>query len=710
MIILKIIEEYYASADIDLQYMALRNDLTVSDLDNDISLLMNKLILPILADEQSMTIVNLVCYELLPRFLQAMRDAYKPSKEIFRLTETKIFVPLMRNLSHESRSLVFLQSLRVTFRKIRALMAIDDATRSKNRNVNVPVVIFNSNDQFVRDLLDKILQQGLFHRERVVCYEMLNHLVQLYYDGHTHAIPRTILGTILKECAQDDTLEPLVEELASNLCLLTSAVNLGYNSAHITDTLLLTMSKHWFKFNTLADEYFDTRLLPRLEVDTLDDTRAFLNILRIIANFKPYYSTRILHAGLPYLAQDNVTRLITDLIMLINKFDIRISERRLEIDILAHSSGHINEIHSDGGDGNDPAAPRATILTSRPVAPHMEKQPSAQDSYLQELSLANDTYAFGGADDDDDNDIMFEEEEDSNIMDDDSEQSSAHPSSTLAATTEETEAEIQRIKEIHEMILEIIHSIDISPNVDSYFMNTEKHLLNSTYRSLNLKVDEKAIVTLFQFSPDVKEIDLREVLTDDKYYEKYTKEDIFRTLDYKSASSMDDLKGLQLVVDIAEKLMRDKNFGLTVRDQSILSLILLPHAKRNKQFICIIKVGNMKQKVDEGVSTRTSIYSILSQMEKLPMNVSCKILEDMAGVGLKDKNENVKFIAEKVMENILEQYYEAIIALAQNWYQVSIMDNMREVLYGSPNISASESWALSNLIDTYPSASTKPNM
>lgn len=704
MIILKIIEEYYASSDIDLQYMALRNDLTISDLDNDISLLMNKLILPILSNEQSMTIVNLVCYELLPRFLQAMRDAYKPCKDVFRLIENKIFSPLMRNLSHSCRSLVFLQSLKVVFRKIHELMAIDDATRSKNRNVNVPAVIFNSDDRFVRELIDKIIQQGLFQSERVVCYELLNHLVQLYYDGHIHAIPRTVLGTILKECAQEETVEPIVEELTSTLCLLTSAVNLGYNSEYINDALLLTMSRHWFKFNTLVDEYFDTRLLPRLEVERIEDTTAFLDILKIIANFDPYYSTRILHAGLPYMAQDNVIRLITDLILLINKFDIQINERRLEMDIMAHSSGHINESRGEDAAGS-------TILTSRPVAtPQMAKQASAEDTYLAELSLANNTYAFDGADDDDDTEIAFEEEEEEELELEDGNPSGMESLSATKSTEQETQIEIQRIKQINNMIVTIIRNIDISPNIDSYFMHTEKHLLNSTYRNLNLKVDEKAIVTLFQFSPDVKEIDLHELLRDDLYYEKYTKEDIFRSLDYKSACSMDDLKGLQLCVDIAEKLLRDKNFGLTVRDQSILSLILLPHVKRNKQFICIIKVGNMKQKVDEGVSTRTSIYSILSQLEKLPLNVSCKILEEMAGIGLKDKNENVKFIAEKVMENILEEYYETIIALAQNWYQVDIMDNMREVLYGSPNISASESWALSNLIDTYPSASTKPSM
>lgn len=703
MIILKIIEQYYASTDSDLQYMALRNEFTINDIDNDVSLLMSKLVLPILLEESNMAIVNLVCYELLPKFMQSIRDSYKNNSDIFKLVENRVMIPIANNIRNPDRSLIFVQCSKMLFEKIYRLIDLDQRGKSRSSRVNIPSIIFNNNDSFVLLYLEKIKEMNLFETEKFLCYEILNYLLPLYYDGHTHCITKEIIMPLLKQYSQEELINPSTQTLIGNLSRLTSSNVLSYCSEYIDDCILLEMSKYWYKFNLLVDDYFDTRLLPKLEVASIEDPDNFIDILNIIINFGPFYSTRILHIGLPYLAQENVIRLIKNCIKLLNIVDIDISQKELENNMLTETVTADRENSIAIAANNEPQYMNAMNDKSN-------QNETQNDKYLEELSLATNNYDG----DDDVEDFLMEDDDnvDEEIVDlsANGDESRSTYSKELVkdihySTLEERDNNnrIEKIAKIQSMILSILRSCDISLQTERYFMEMPNLSIYNVFRDMGLTADKNAIVSLFKFQSTVQQFDLNIILTDPKYYEKYSKDDIFATLDYKSASSVNNLTDLQFCVDIVEKLIRDDNFKLTRRDQAILALIILPHIKKNKQFVRVLKVGNMKQKVDDGLATRTSIYSILSQMDKLQYNVACKIIEEIVIHGLKDKNTTIQYLSEKILDKILNEYYNTIQGLAQGWYQVAIMNKLLDILYGSSTVSTTETSVLSNIIDTYPS-------
>ncbi|KAG0660380.1 hypothetical protein C6P45_001585 [Maudiozyma exigua] len=708
MIILKIIEQYYASTDSDLQYMALRNEFTINDIDNDVSLLMNKLVLPILLTESNMTIVNLVCYELLPKFMQCVRYNYSSNSDIFKLIENRVLIPITNNIRHPDRSLIFMQCSKMLFKKIFELIDLDQRGKSRSSHVNIPSIIFNNNDSFVLLYLKNLGEMNLFETEKYLCYENLNYLLPLYYDGHTHCVPKEIIISLLKQYSQEELINPTTQTLIGNLSRLTSSIELSYCSEYIDDSILLDMSKYWYKFNILIDDYFDTKLLPKLEVSTIDNLDEFIDILKIIINFGPFYSTRILHIGLPYLAQENVIRLIKNCIKLLNITSIGISQKKLENDMLTDSviADRENSIAIAANDE------RQYIKTTDSNNNSSSKVERSNDKYVEELSLATGDYQDN--DEDEDEDEYFEmEDETVDISVDGDDNQSTHTKELVDnihySKLEENDNnnKIEKIAKIKSMVLSILQSCDISLQTEKYFMEMPNLSVYNVYRDMGLAADKNAIATLFKFQSTVQEFDLNIILNDPDYFKKYSKDDIFATLDYKSASSVNNIRDLQFCVDIVEKLIRDENFKLTIRDQAILALILLPHIKKNKEFIRVLKVGNMKQKVDNGLATRTSIYSILSQMDTLQYNVSCKIIEEIVIHGLKDKNATIQFLSETILDKILSEYYNTIQGLAQGWYQVAIMNKLLEILYGSNAVSTTEASVLSNIIDTYPSVTPR---
>lgn len=685
---LKIIKEYYGSTDHDLQYMALREDFSINDIDNDVSLLMNKLILPILSNEQSMELVNLVCYELLPRIIKKIRESYKGNSDIFKLIETKILVPFVNGLDIEKRSLLFLQCLKVTLKVIHDLMKQDFVKKTYNGNINIPGITFNIDDSFVKFFSKKILKRGLFEVDKHLCYESLTYLIQLYYDGRTHCIGKDVLTQILKECSQDEDIDPAAKSLLSNLFLLSNCIELSYVSDYIDEKILLETSTYWYKYSMLVNEYFDTRLLPKLEIRKIVDSGEMFKILTILTNFKPFYSTRILHVGSSYLSQTNVIRLIKDLIKLSNSLEIEISGKKLDNNLFSHSSTHVNN-----GQYINTSSKENKNSNGR------GKKYEEEDSYLEELSKTSDPYDCYNEEEEEYIAFEEEEEEEAEYCGGDKKNDNID---AIDSIEDENKTEIKQMENIKSMIMDILYSCDISPAIENHFLVTDDSVVSEIYHNLGFQTDANGIFALFQFSPVLEDVDLNLIINDKNYREKILKEDIFHSLDYKFASSIDNLTDLQFCVDIIEKLIRDPNFELNTRDKSIISLMLIPHIKRNKQFIRIIKVGNMKQKVDEGSSTRTSIYSILSQMDKLPFNVACKILEDVVANGLKDKNETIQFLSGQIINKILKDYYDTIQALAEDWYQETIMNNLLEVLYRSSDATSSETATLSNIVEKYP--------
>lgn len=161
-----------------------------------------------------------------------------------------------------------------------------------------------------------------------------------------------------------------------------------------------------------------------------------------------------------------------------------------------------------------------------------------------------------------------------------------------------------------------------------------------------------------------------------------TQKDIVYFIQNNLSIETDDLLRLQEAVELASLACKREEF-LAAHDN--LALSLLPHLKPNKAFIKTIKVGNMKQNIDDGVTLRLNCYALLQQLN-ISYGVKCLLLQECIERGLKDE----ALVKESAVSLLLETLHNA-------WTELRIRDNiwLRETLlprlieridkfYGSP--------------------------
>ncbi|CEP62224.1 Lag2p LALA0_S05e00650g [Lachancea lanzarotensis] len=122
-----------------------------------------------------------------------------------------------------------------------------------------------------------------------------------------------------------------------------------------------------------------------------------------------------------------------------------------------------------------------------------------------------------------------------------------------------------------------------------------------------------------------------------------------------------DLTNLEMAVDAASTLSRREEMQNT---HDLIAELLWPHLKPNKQFIGTIKVGNMKQSIDDGVSFRISCYALLQQLQ-LSYGSQCRVLEECVERGFKDE-ATIKEISAALFTSTFTQI----------WPQIEIRDTV----------------------------------
>lgn len=135
-----------------------------------------------------------------------------------------------------------------------------------------------------------------------------------------------------------------------------------------------------------------------------------------------------------------------------------------------------------------------------------------------------------------------------------------------------------------------------------------------------------------------------------------------------------DLSLLQLSLEIVSQCIKHNVFGDNNSD--LLAQRLIPQLKPNKNLIKTIKVGNMKQQIDDGSTLRATTYTLLQQMS---YSYSTKITAFTVCVerGLKDGSE-IKELSVDLMKHILDASWPEIRIRDEAWFTQTIIPKILE--------------------------------
>lgn len=136
-----------------------------------------------------------------------------------------------------------------------------------------------------------------------------------------------------------------------------------------------------------------------------------------------------------------------------------------------------------------------------------------------------------------------------------------------------------------------------------------------------------------------------------------------------------ELSILQRCIELTGKLL------LNINDDKMISFIvnniLLYHIKPNKKYNNVIKVGNLKQSIDNGITLRLTLYSIIqSYYNKIEYRSSCNIIFNIIKYGLKDTEYKIQCITLQILNKILTKNYDTIKGIDKNWYNEIILTNI----------------------------------
>lgn len=139
------------------------------------------------------------------------------------------------------------------------------------------------------------------------------------------------------------------------------------------------------------------------------------------------------------------------------------------------------------------------------------------------------------------------------------------------------------------------------------------------------------------------------------------------------------LTKLLLSIEVLNQLMMTS----ATLDYSNLCSLLLRHLKQNKSFVHTIKVGNMTQTIDEGITLRTMVYSTILQIltkEKIDYTVSCQLLKEILSRGIKDSDHTINELSIKIAEKILQESYTTIKGIDWQWYNETLYPKVLECI------------------------------
>ncbi|CAI4051071.1 Lag2p SKDI_15G1310 [Saccharomyces kudriavzevii IFO 1802] len=633
-----LIEKYRSTKDNDLKYMLLRQNFEINDIENELIPLINYLLLPILVEEQDMEILNLVSFQVFPNLVLTLIRDNATAAHLGWVTSL-VWEPLLdQSMIYANRSFVLIETLR------NILQRIENVPRSYCCQPAGNAFGFIS--KFIVEMKRHMLEIGAaqfshsLHESNMLIYiESLDLLLKfnLFSNATCPSLLVTLPFDILSDIftiAQNysatntnESIDRITEKLLLTSAQLTHPIDLENLCPKINDNTLSIVSRIWYKFGPMANGIFTERLLPVILSPPQSEGECSIEtVLEIIYNFHPFFSFLTLKDNRPLLSDSIINRLRTGLFSMLRTLNLSLSR--------AHNgkSGDGRQpIDSDDGfdSDNDPE----------------------QQAYLDELISDNDDEHMYGSDTDD------EKADDINVEKNDE----------TAKDISETNKILFIFAELHyphkEHFSELLTELQTKIAIDSSL------------------IDKILSQDAIEFStPCGKLIDLNEILSEVKANKLARKDDIIYTLTHSlSLQAYSDLSVLQLSIEVVDQLLVKNHSNNISRDEQFqLIKLILPHLKTNKSFIDTLKAGNFTQKIDEGVTLRTMILSLLLQLLPLDYSMLGEILPTIAKYSVRDKDLTVRDLSLQLSHQILDTYYNHLIGVDWDWYNDDFYQVLKE--------------------------------
>lgn len=562
MLVNSLVDQYLSTHDSDLKYMTLRQEFRVQTVE-DLQLLIDKVLLPVLLGECNSEIVNLVSFQVFP---DAVLKLISSGELVNRRNQpawfdNSIVLPLIEKNAN-NRANFLKQTLRNILKKI--ILNLNPAFLPTGRDESSIKTLLNH--------MTKIKSSNDIGANYVIDWEILDLMIQLYYYGD-FKMSNEVLKSVLILCPNEgDLIETMKTVLTKSIEVTSRKVLCDSEIKQLIGNpgVLEVISDVWYQLQYVVTSIFTEDLLPFFQALNKHDD-VLLKVLRSIYNLHPFYSLKRMSSGSTYLDSNIITKLQKLLLDLKTECELEPVNNALT------ASPDVLEAETDADPG--------------------------QQAYLEELR---------------DDDESFELEEDNYLE------------------LEEDSID-DKIFNLCDMILKKTESNPAAPKSDALELHTAEE--------------------------DLKAIQLHGHTTQ-------AETGAFESVKSALASST-SLSSLQLAVEVLDQIMfNSPNFNF-----SETCILLIPHMKQNKSFINTIKVGNMTQTIDEGLTLRTMVYSTLLQIvthkessKPLDYYGVCSLLKETAFRGIKDPDHTINVLSLKIMQSLLEENYNTIRGVDSQWY------------------------------------------
>lgn len=505
-------------------------------------------------------------------------------------------------------------------KRINTVQALRNVLNTICFNESIARVALN-NEQLVYQFIHNIniMNQSESDIPMLLYIEVLTKLLKFTFHGVCIIIESGLLFHCLQLTQNLKNFDPIHEELLITCFQLASSLAVNEVAESINMYQLMAVSQIWYKFNRVPNIF--APFLGTLSGD-IGNLRSFdtEDIERIINLLQVIVNFKEFYSTKSYSKSSTLIN-YNDIVTLINTLSI------IYQTVTLVESELEQELLSD--------------VTKNETGPIHADNDKKQEEYLQELDIEEDELAF---------------EDDFNETSE----------SRKYGKRKENEAKIPKFDSIKKLIEEIIsfipnNSIDIDSLSDQELRsrchsaeNEKSNFQDQEYEN-TFVYDAPRVVQILDGSSDLEELN-RYVENFDHFIRIRMRNERFNESDYS------------LPIHSACNLIYDKMLQLLTR---------------NKQFIKILKVGNMKQKIDESINLRLGIINILLtacnstvKSYRLSYQVSCKILEQIVEILKNEPDESIQNQLINLSTNILEHDFLKIYGLDEDWYSVDICEGV----------------------------------
>lgn len=289
MLVKALIEQYLDTTDNDLRYMVLRQDLTICEPVQDVELLVQKVLLPVLLEETDPEIVELVSSQVYPQMalkcIEKMIEA--DTAEESRWFNDLVVEPLFERIETKRTSFIV--------QTIRNVLKVVEGTGCRAASPT---------ERYIKQLIAQMKGKNGERRNTVLYWDTLDLMISVYYDPVTK-MSFEVLSDIF-DIYEDRSDNSSNTALINSIKVTTSGAVTKLLEREISDSLLEAISSVWWQFHSVADRLFERRLIPSLHAKAFEP---LLLTLQTIYNLRPLYHIPSVEHNRPNLSDKTMAEL-----------------------------------------------------------------------------------------------------------------------------------------------------------------------------------------------------------------------------------------------------------------------------------------------------------------------------------------------------------------------------------------------------------------